>query len=126
MTKRWLLMLIVTGACERQPAQPGPRVAGPDDQARWWCVDAADGYSSNCERALVDCESDRKPPRRRAGACAPESVAHCFRYINKGLAVNGTIVNECAASPTHCEDRRAQLVETLAPGSVLGECESIK
>jgi hypothetical protein len=127
MMKRWMVLLIVGGACQPQPAPQGPAGAGPEAaNARWWCVYSQDGYSSNCERALVDCESNRKPPRRRAGACSPEPIAYCFRYVNKGLNVHGTIVNECAATSTNCEDRRAHLQETLQPGSVLGECESVK
>jgi len=129
MMKPWMVLLIVCGACDPQPAQPGPRMAGQDIEAErtpWWCVYSADGYASNCERALVDCESTRKPPRQRAGSCAPEPIAYCFRYVNRGLTVPGAIVLECAAQPTNCEDRRAHLSETLKPGSVLGECEAVK
>jgi hypothetical protein len=123
--KRWMVLLIVSGACQPQPA-PAAYAGGEAANARWWCVYSQDGYSSNCERALVDCESNRKPPRRRAGPCAPEPIAYCFRYVNRGLNVHGTIVNECAALSTNCEDRRAHLSETLQPGSVLGECEAVK
>jgi hypothetical protein len=127
MMKRWMVLSIVAGACQPQPAPQGPPGAGPESaHARWWCVRAEDGYSSNCERAVVDCESHRKPPQRRAGSCAPEDAAYCFRYVNHGLRVPGAVVNECAIEPTHCEDRRAHLSETLKPGSVLGECELLK
>ena len=127
MMKRWMVLLIVGGACQPQPAPQGPPGAGPESaQARWWCVYSDDGYSSNCERAVIDCESVRRPPRRRAGACAPEPVAYCFRHINHGLRVPGAVVSECAAVATHCEDRRGQASEALKPGSVLGECEPVK
>src|SRR5262245_44840293 len=90
MAKRWMAFLILAGACEGQPA---PRTAASANaqvaQAPWWCVDAADGFSSNCERALSDCESMNRRPRRRAGPCSPEPAAHCFRYVNKGLTING-------------------------------------
>ena len=127
MAKRWMALLILAGACE---GQPEPRTAASANaqvaQAPWWCVDAADGFSSNCERALSDCESMNRRPRRRAGPCSPEPTAHCFRYVNKGLTINGTIVQDCSAIPTHCEDRRMTLVEALGPAKVLSTCETVK
>jgi hypothetical protein len=127
MLKRWMALLIVSGACQPQPAPQGPPGVGPESaQAHWWCVFSDDGYASNCERSVVDCESMRKPPLRRAGPCSPEPAAYCFRYVNHGLRIPGAVVNECAAADIHCEGRRGQLSETLKPGSVLGECELVK
>jgi hypothetical protein len=127
MAKRWMALLILAGACEGQPA---PRTAASANaqvaQAPWWCVDAADGFSSSCERALSDCESMNRRPRRRAGPCAPEPIAHCFRYVNRGLTINGTIVQDCSAIPTHCEDRRMTVVEALGPAKVLSTCETVR
>src|SRR5262249_52950888 len=49
MMKRWMVLLILSGACQPQPAPQGPPGAGPESaQARWWCVYSEDGYSSNC------------------------------------------------------------------------------
>lgn len=129
MAKRWMALLIAVAACEGQGAQPEPRTAASANASvaeAWWCVDAADGFSSNCERALSDCESMNRRPRRRAGPCAPEPRAHCFRYINKGLTHSGTVVQDCSAVPTHCEERRASVVEALGPAKVLNDCEVVK
>jgi len=127
MAKRWMAFLLLAGACEGQPEPRTPASANAQvAQAPWWCVDAADGFSSNCERALSDCESMNRRPRRRSGPCAPEPTAHCFRYVNRGLTHNGTIVQDCSAISTHCEDRRGNLVEALGNAKVLSDCELVK
>jgi hypothetical protein len=127
MAKRWMALLILAGACE---GQPEPRTAASANaevgQTPWWCVDAADGFSSNCERALSDCESMNRRPRRRAGPCSPEPTAHCFRYVNKGLTINGTILLDCSAISTHCEDRRMSVTEVIGSAKVLSNCEVVK
>jgi hypothetical protein len=126
MAKRWMALLILAGACEGQPEPRTAASANAQVAQAWWCADAADGFSSNCERALSDCESMNRRPRRRAGPCSQEPIAHCFRYVNKGLTISGTIVQDCSAISTHCEERRMTVAEAIGPAKVLSNCESVK
>jgi hypothetical protein len=126
MAKRWMALLILAGACEGQPEPQTAASANAKVAQAWWCADAADGFSSNCERALSDCESMNRRPRRRAGQCSPEPAAHCFRYVNRGLTINGTIVQDCSASSTHCEERRMTVVEAIGPAKVLSNCDTVR
>jgi hypothetical protein len=127
MPTRWLAYLIVSAACSGQPTevQAPPGGAAKGAAARWWCVYAADGFASHCDRQQSDCERVRSRYRRPAGPCAPEPFAHCFRYVSKGVAMSDTVVLACAALQEHCDERRGRVSETDQGTRMVGGCEVV-